>query len=436
MKFIQAVHSQINQIRSFSQAARLYLIAIVIDGISYCGWSLFFNFYILQRGFDKDFLGLVNAMPSIGILLLGIPMGRLSDRIGRRWAMIIGATLSIISMCLQVILRDPLLILMAAFMTGAASSLYFLSQAPFMMKASDPHNRDLLFSLNFGLITLSGAVGSAFAGQLPSFFGHLLHTPDTSALAYRAVILTSMAISFLLLVPLLIMKEPPTKTSPLQTGQKRISMWGVVRQPITLKLALPNLLIGLGAAILMPYVNVFFAERFSVTNQVLGVLFGLSAMLTGIGSMIGPRLARKLGGKVQAVTLTQASSLVFLLLMGFTPWMALSAGAYLVRGMLMNMAMPLLDAFSMEQVDENQQGTVNSVRNLAWQFGWAVGPFLSGLVQERYGFAPLFVATCVLYGASTWLTWIFFHKKGVGAQPCPITGEPLPAEPFETMPGP
>jgi MFS family permease len=259
MKFIRAVRSQINQIRSFSQPARLYLIAIVIDGISYCGWSLFFNFYILQRGFDKDFLGLVNAMPSIGILLLGIPMGRLSDRIGRRWAMIIGATLSIISMCLQVILRDPLLILMAAFITGAASSLYFLSQAPFMMKASGPHNRDLLFSLNFGLITLSGAVGSAFAGQLPSVFGHLLQTPSTSALAYRAVLLTSMAISLFLLVPLLIMKEPPTKTSPSQTGQKRISLWGVVRQPVTLKLALPNLLIGLGAAILMPYVNVFFA---------------------------------------------------------------------------------------------------------------------------------------------------------------------------------
>jgi predicted MFS family arabinose efflux permease len=74
------------------------------------------------------------------------------------------------------------------------------------------------------------------------------------------------------------------------------------------------------------------------------------------------------------------------------------------------MAMPLLDAFSMEQVDESQQGTVNSVRNLAWQFGWAVGPFLSGLVQERYGFSPLFVATCILYGVSTWLTWIFFHN--------------------------
>jgi MFS family permease len=363
-------------------------------------------------------------------------MGRLSDRIGRRWAMIIGATISICSMCLEVILRAPLLILLAAFINGAASSLYFLSQAPFMMKASDSHNRDLLFSLNFGLITLSGAVGSAFAGQLPNIFGRMLHTPDTSALAYRAVLLTSLAVSFLLLVPLLIMKEPPTKTGALQTGPTRISLWRVVRQPVTLKLALPNLLVGLGAAILMPYVNVFFSERFSVTNQVLGVLFGLSAMLSGIGAMIGPRLARDLGGKIHAVTLTQASSLVFLLLMGFAPWSGLSAVAYLVRGMLMNMAMPLMDSFSMEQVDESQQGTVNSVRNLAWQFGWAVGPFLSGLVQVRYGFSPLFVATCILYGASTWLTWIFFHKKEAGAPTCPITGELLPTDPFETMRGP
>jgi MFS family permease len=433
MDIMQAFRSQVDQVRSFSRPARLYLLAILIDGISYCGWALFFNFYILESGFDKSFLGLVNTLPSIGILVLGIPMGRLSDRIGRRWAMIIGATVAIGAMSLQVTLHSPLLILLAAFITGVASSLYSLSQAPFMMKASTPQNRNLLFSLNFGLITVSGAVGSAFAGQLPGFFGWLLHISATSALAYRWVLLASMALSITLVVPLLLMREPQARISVAKPYQKRVSVWVIVRQPVTLKLSSPNFLIGLGAAILIPYVNLFYAERFGVSDQLLGVLFGLSALLTGIGSFIGPRLADRLGGRIRTVVFTQASSLAFLLLMGFAPLPGLSAAGYLLRGMLMNMALPLLDAFAMEQIEESQQGTVNSVRNLATQVGWAVGPFLSGLVQQHYGFTPLFVSTFLLYATSVWLTWRFFHKKEAQDQAGASTGELQTTDALDTM---
>jgi predicted MFS family arabinose efflux permease len=77
----------------------------------------------------------------------------------------------------------------------------------------------------------------------------------------------------------------------------------------------------------------------------------------------------------------------------------------------MNMAVPLYSAFSMEQVAEREQGTVNSVKELAWQVGWAVGPYISGLVQQAYGFTPLFVATGILYASAIALTWLFFGKR-------------------------
>jgi hypothetical protein len=67
-----------SQVRRFNRQARLFLLAIILDGIVYSGWNLFFNFYILERGFPRDFLGLLNAMPSISALLFGIPIGMLS----------------------------------------------------------------------------------------------------------------------------------------------------------------------------------------------------------------------------------------------------------------------------------------------------------------------------------------------------------------------
>ena len=54
----------------------------------------------------------------------------------------------------------------------------------------------------------------------------------------------------------------------------------------------------------------------------------------------------------------------------------------------------------MEQIRAEEQGAVNSLLNLCWQVGWVVGPYVSGVVQTRYGFNPLFVAAAILYAIS------------------------------------
>jgi MFS family permease len=404
------LHNQTSQLRTFNRSARLFLLSVIMDGIVISAWQLFFNFYILERGFERDFLGMVNAMPAVAALALGIPMGLLSDKIGRKRAMVLGIAVFIVAMALEVTLYDPVLILIAAFVAGGAQMLYYLSQAPFMMKVSDEHNRTLLFSLSFGLVTLSGAVGSVFAGQLPALFGSWLEVPARSATAYQAVLLCSVGLGLFTLVPLLLIREPP-RTGAAQQARQNTSIWQVLKRPLTLQLSLPNLLIGFGAAILIPYMNVFLSERHAVSDQRLGLLFSISSLMVGFGSIIGPRVAGILGGKIRAVVLTQALSLIFLLVMGFSPVFWLVAIGFLMRGTLMNMAVPLFSAFSMEQVVESEQGTVNSVKELAWQMGWAVGPYVSGLVQVSYGFTPLFITTASLYASAIVFTWILFGKR-------------------------
>jgi len=423
MRIANPLSSQFVQMRSFNRPARLFLLATVLDGIVYSVWWLFFNFYILAQGFDREFMGLVIATTSLATLVLGIPLGLLSDRIGRKRSMILGVAVYIVAIAVEVSVLNPNLILIAAFVNGAASTLYFLSQAPFMMKVSTPGNRTLLFSLNFGLVTLSGAIGNLFAGQLPAYFGGLLGVPADSATAYRAVLLMAALMSCFTLIPLWLIKEPG-KAYPIngiheqesenliRAGETKIPTWlQTIGHRVTLKLALPNLLIGFGAAILMPYMNVFFRDKFSISDQLLGVLFSLSALLTGLGTFIGPRLAEGKGGKIRAVVITQGISLVFLFVLGFSPVLSLTIIAFLIRGTLMNMAVPLYSAFAMEQVKESEQATVNGVKELAWSAGWAVGPYISGVVQESHGFNPLFIFTGLLYSAAIGLTWLFFRKN-------------------------
>jgi MFS family permease len=399
----------VKPIRAFNRDARLFLWTTVINGIIYSGWQLFFNIYMLQSGFGRDFLGIVNSLPSLAGLLLGIPIGRLSDRIGRKSAFFIGIIFSSLAFLGQVTFHQPVLIAIMSALAGIFNMFIIVSQSPLMMKLSDHSSRTMLFSLNYGLQTLAGAVGSLFAGQLPAFFGTLLHVGDTSAIAYQSVLIVSVLLGTTALIPLWMMQEPKTSQTPPEQGQPSTRPSSNFTG-LTVKLATPNFLIGFGAAILIPYMNVFFKDRFAISDSSMGILFGVSSLFVGVGSLVGPRLTTVLGGKIRTVAFTQVASVIFLLLVGFSGHYWIAAVAVLFRGALMNMSAPLYSAFCMEQTPEHQQGFMSSILNVAWQVGWSVGPFISGLVQESYGFSPLFITTTILYLLAIGLMWMFFGK--------------------------
>jgi MFS family permease len=390
----------------------LFLLALFLDGLLFSGWSLFFNLYIISAGYSRDFLGLINAAPSLSALLLGVPMGLLSDRMGRKPAMIVGFLLANFALIGMVLVHVETWMVVLALIWGAIGQLYFLSQAPFMMKTSDDKSRDMLFSLSFGMVPLANTLGNFMAGYLPGamarWFGLI-----TEASAYRGVLLLSIIMSFLVLVPIAFIHEPKSagEQSRVAAKEPRPSLRKTLLRPLTLKLSLPNLAIGFGAATLIPYLNVFFSTRFHMSDAALGILFGIGSLATGLGCIVGPRLIPNLGGKVRLITLGQAVSLVFLLMVGFSPWPWLAVVGFIMRGALMNMVAPLFDAFSMEQSHQSEHGAVNSIRNMAWNIGWTIGPYVSGLVQQRWGFTPLFINTAVMYGIGITLTWIFFHPK-------------------------
>src|SRR5512135_664542 len=101
-------------IRSFGRPARLFLAMTIILGVIYSSWILFFNFYMLQSGYTREFLGLVNSMPSAGALVFGILAGRFSDRIGRKPALLIGIGLSGLALLAEVTFRQQPVIVAAA----------------------------------------------------------------------------------------------------------------------------------------------------------------------------------------------------------------------------------------------------------------------------------------------------------------------------------
>jgi MFS family permease len=395
--------------RKFSRNAWLFLISTLIDGLATAGIQLFFNLYILAAGYNRQFLGLVNTLPYLVGLLLGLPMGILADRMGYKRAMLAGMFIYLVTYTVVLVTPSAPVLLLAISVYGVGLSLYYLSTTPLMMAIAAKEERTYLISFNFGLITLAGTGGSLLAGQLPGWFASLLQVGADSAAAYRAVLLALLAVAAVSILPLFLIHEVRSSAGQEPGPNLLGNAARALRSPIIRQLALPTLLVGIGAAILIPYMNVFFREKFLISDSWLGVLFSLSALLTGAGAIAGPGLSERMGGKVRAIVVVQALSVVFLLLLGFWPGLFVVALAFLARDVLMNMTTPLYSAFAMEQTPEGVRGLVSSVLYLTRQIGLSFGPFVSGYVQDRWGFPPLFMATAIIYMLAASATWILFR---------------------------
>ena len=61
------------------------------------------------------------------------------------------------------------------------------------------------------------------------------------------------------------------------------------------KLVLPAMLIGLGAGLIIPFLNLYFRDRFGLSEGAIGVLFSVMQAFMVAGNLFGPAVSRRPG---------------------------------------------------------------------------------------------------------------------------------------------
>jgi MFS family permease len=397
---------------NFNRDTKLFLLSTFLYGFSFSVWSLFFNLYILALGLSSDVLGVINFASPLAALILGLPLGILSDRIGRRKSMLIGLGISFLGMFLEILVVNPFLIFFFGLMNGTGIMLYYISQPPFIMSRSKQKNQVMVFSLNFGLVTIAATVGSLVAGQLPRMLENVTGLVQGTADSYRWIITAGILLATTSLIPMALISR---QMSPQTNESPRIPIIMMfrktARQPIARQFALINIITGCGAALLIPYLNVFLIGKFGISDDILGIIFSISSLMVFLASLVSPWLFRITRSRIVPIVATEGISILFLIILGFTPILPIAIISMLLRSALMQMASPLLSNFAMLITPPEEQGVVTSVRGIGWQMGQAIGLFTSGFIQSRFGFSPLFIATSVLYTLAVMLTWVYFRHK-------------------------
>lgn len=406
------------RLSAFRPNARLYLLNVILSGAVFGIYRLLFNFYLQSLGFDQALMGQLTTTSNMTALLTVLPIGYLADRLGRKQSLLLSGFGIALSVAGSALYPAQTMLYIMNVLSGMAQALAGVTMSPFLMENSGEEERTYLFSFASGFQTASAFVGNWLGGNLPGWVGQARSVSETSSTAYSGALLVVAIGALLSLLPLFFLQRQRLSSaerslfSPFAYAQQHPTMLA--------KLVGPMLITSIGAGLIMPFMNIFFRDVHAQPDPVIGAMFAWGSLAMGLGLLIAPVIAERTG-KIQLVVITQALSIPFLILLGFAPLFWVSAAAYYVRLALMNMSGPIYQAFVMEQVEPESRATVASLTNMAWNFGWAFSPTISGWLQVRYGFAPAFAGTILMYTISTFLYWYFFWRGAKTGAPVQIS---------------
>jgi predicted MFS family arabinose efflux permease len=406
-KIFDIVQDYWGHLKLFTGNARLFLVGIFFLGLNLSVFSLLLNLYFKELGFTEDLIGEILSMTAWGTTIISLPAALVIPRFQVKRVLIFSVLLVGIFSLLQAGLTERSALLWASLILGMTSSIARVAAAPFLMQNSTSKERTYLFSLHFGTYLIAAIVGSLGGGYLPRLFSHIA---ANRVMAFRYALFLSAGLTLLSLIPFFLIKaEIKSKKSP---KPKRSRNWKLLtdRGILLFKICFPFFILGLGAGLVIPFLNLYFKERFSLPASTIGVYFALLQIFMLGGILMGPLLSKKIG-MIKTIVSTQLSSIPFMLTLAFTYRLPLAVGSFLFRGALMNLSQPIFTNFAMEKVQVEEHTLTNAFIMLSWSLSWAISANLGGRLIKVYSFTLPLLITVGLYIVSSILFYLFFSSE-------------------------
>ncbi len=389
--------------REFTPNARWFLLAAFLFWSQHFVQGVLFNLYLREAGLREGYVGRVAAVWALGLAAGTLPSSWLNEKFGRRATVLGASLLGCLALEVRALSLAPGILYATSFLYGAAFSVLQVSTPTFLAENSVPRERTQLFGVHFAVSLSAGLVGSLLGGRAPEWLEQLTHIDPLHA--YRIVLISASALGLVGLLPLLRLTDPEPEEETVARVEPR------PRGRHVAVFAWNYLLIGLGAGFVIPFFNLYFAQRFHSTSGQIGLYFSSAQVVTALAGLAGPPLARRYG-LVKTVAFLQLASLPFLLSLSVESFLPVAVFSYWMRSTLMQTASPLTAALLMELTEPSQRTKVLAMCTLLWDLGWSAGSLCGGQLMQHVSYELPYWVTAGFYAvASVSFYWFLrWHK--------------------------
>lgn len=457
---LSSLRESLSRYRGFSRNAWLYLIANTIQAVSAAAVGVIYTLFLDSLGYGLTFIGVTLFVATAGGALAILPASRLVRRYGWRTMLLASDFIGGGAVLIQLIAPTRAIVLLTSLCLGATVAIFLVLTSPFLAASSAPEQRNAIFGLNFALGWLAAVIGALLGGLLPVWLKALeapggpsgpltplapmleaarpLLLANSDARVYQVTILLAGAIAVPSIIPIFMLRDMPglpavekaragmAQPTRLRTRMEAWLPWArAVAAGVIGRFSFSQALVGLGAGLFFPYLNIYFVQRLHATTAYYGALTSAATASLAIVSLASAPLADRFGRARLAITV-QIASLPFLVLMGAAPVLAVVSVAYVLRTTLMNTGAAPLQAWLMDAVPSERHVLASNVYNASWQGMWAVGAAVGGGLITIGGYNLPFYVAAAFYTLSALLMirWLLPQRGQGGARPAP------PAEPL------
>jgi MFS family permease len=361
----------------------LYLTVLlsVLNQIALKGSRMLVALYAIDFHASPLAIGLLISMYACFPLMLAVYAGRISDRIGVRWPMVLGSFGMSMSLLLPIVLPFMPVLFISAALIGIANIFFHVSAHNLIGSLGEAHAR----TSNFGTFSLGSAV-SGFIG--PMLVGFMVDRAGYSVtyfwLAAIAVVPGIVLLCYTRFIPAKVKVEQEVRAGGISELLGNRPLRGIL---ITSGLILTGI-------DLFNFYMPIYGRSIGLTASMIGVILGMQAAAAFVVRLWMPSLSRQHGEKrVLTWSLLMAGATYFLFPMFGHP-VILGAISFLL-GLALGCGQPLSIILTYNYSPPGRAGEALGMRLTVNKFTQIAVPLLFGSLGSAFGIYPIFWSNAV-----------------------------------------
>lgn len=370
-------------------------VQMLLVQIAWVGVRLMLGYRAIELGADAAFLAVLATAFAAPALAGSVLVGRLADRVGGAWVVLVGAALMAVGSFVPLMAPEQWLLMLAAAAAGLGSVGVFVGQQAFVAH----RNRGRASDDDFGNLATMGSVGQLLAPPLVTGVAAIGAAP---AHPHTSLGLLVCAVAACIAIVPSIQLCRVDRALPLQhaPGAAPSGSLRLLRTPGLWRVIAVSGAMLVTMDLLYTFIPLWAAER-GIDATVVGWLLALRALVSVVSRLGLGRLVARFGRKAPLV-LSMGCGVIALAVLPFSG-VAAAVAVMIGLGVCLGLPQPLTLAWIVEIVAARDHGAALGLRMAGNRLAQTVVPLGMTAVAAPLGVAGVIWANAAILAVATGL---------------------------------